>query len=135
MSKFSPFILLYITITLSLPAFGAGDENDLLTSDKVGALTFKPSKVDELDFDTDVRPLHKSSLQGFDCMDSGHDGYLTMEELGHRGECVEHAQERGLDSHTRTALILAPIDADRDRRVSRREFNVWNEMKTQQTHN
>lgn len=36
-----------------------------------------------------------------------------------------------MDLETRTALVMVQMDADRDRKVSRREFNIWNEMQTQ----
>jgi len=93
---------------------------------------FHPDKSKQTDFNTDVRPLHAESLQGFDCMDRDGDGYLSGNELEARGKCVEHAAKRGLATSRRTALVLDLMDADRDRRVSKREFNIWNEMRLQQ---
>lgn len=93
---------------------------------------FHPDKSKQTDFDTDVQPLHEKSLQGFDCMDRDEDGYLSESELEARGECVVNAEERGLDASDRTSLVLDLMDADRDLRVSKREFNIWNEMRSQQ---
>lgn len=93
---------------------------------------FHPDESKQTDFETDVEPLHEESLQGFDCMDRDDDGYLSENELEARGECVNNAKERGLEASDRTALILDLMDADRDLRVSKREFNIWNEMKAQQ---
>ncbi|SER33510.1 MULTISPECIES: EF-hand domain-containing protein [Halopseudomonas] len=88
-------------------------------------------KHQQTNFDTDVTPLHPGSLQGFDCMDQNGDGYLTIKELSRRNDCVEDASDRGLDSSTRTTLILDHLDADRDLKVSKREFSIWNEMQKQ----
>lgn len=93
---------------------------------------FHPHKSQQTDFSTDVHPLHERSLQGFDCMDRDENGYLSENELENRDQCVQNAEERGLESSTRTALILDLMDADRDQRVSKREFNIWNEMRYQQ---
>ena len=65
-------------------------------------------------------------------MDQDGNGYLTASELETRGECVENAEKRGLETSTRTSVVLGLMDADRDRRVSKREFNIWNEMRSQQ---
>ncbi|MEX0605325.1 MAG: hypothetical protein WD623_16405 [Marinobacter sp.] len=93
---------------------------------------FHPDESKHTDFETDVDPLHEEALQGFDCMDQDEDGYLSEGELEGRDQCVKNAEERGLEASTRTALILDLMDADRDLRVSKREFNIWNEMRTQQ---
>ena len=93
---------------------------------------FHPDESKQTDFDTDVEPLHEESLQGFDCMDRDDDGYLSENELDARDECVNNAKERGLEASSRTALILDLMDADRDLRISKREFNIWNEMRSQQ---
>ncbi len=93
---------------------------------------YQPDESRLPDFETEVEPLHEESLQGFDCMDRDGDGYLSEDELENRDECVSNAKERGLEASTRTALILDLMDADRDLRVSKREFNIWNEMKVQQ---
>jgi hypothetical protein len=65
-------------------------------------------------------------------MDGDGDGYLTKNELEARGECVENAAKRGLAASRSTYHVLDLMDADRDRRVSKREFNIWNEMRSQQ---
>ena len=93
---------------------------------------YQPDESKLTDFETDVVPLHEESLQGFDCMDRDDDGYLSENELENRAECVNNAKERELEASTRTSLILTLMDADRDLRVSKREFNIWNEMKVQQ---
>ncbi len=93
---------------------------------------FHPDKSKQTNFDTDVTPLHKESLQGFDCMDQDGDGYLLESELETREKCVDNAEKRGLEASSRTPLILDLMDADRDSRVSKREFNIWNEMRFQQ---
>jgi hypothetical protein len=93
---------------------------------------YQPDESKLTDFETDVVPLHEESLQGFDCMDRDDDGYLSENELENRAECVDNAKERELEASTRTSLILTLMDADRDLRVSKREFNIWNEMKVQQ---
>ncbi len=93
---------------------------------------YQPDESKLTDFETDVVPLHEESLQGFDCMDRDDDGYLSEDELENRAECVNNAKERELEASTSTALILTLMDADRDLRVSKREFNIWNEMKVQQ---
>lgn len=64
-------------------------------------------------------------------MDQNGDGYLTIKELSRRNDCVEDASDRGLDSSTRTTLILDHLDADRDLKVRKREFSIWNEMQKQ----
>lgn len=122
---------LCLTTTIAFPLTVAAEETGLLDKEEEEAVTYEPQGVQEDDFDTNVNPVHESSLQGFDCMDEDSDGYLTMPELDRRDSCVENAAERGMDSETRTALVLTQMDADRDRRVSRREFNIWNEMQTQ----
>tara|TARA_R110001583_G_scaffold58364_1_gene174065 strand:+ start:12364 stop:12729 length:366 start_codon:yes stop_codon:yes gene_type:complete len=93
---------------------------------------FHPDESKQTDFATDVNPIHEKSLQGFDCMDLDNNGYLSENELEKRDECVQNAELRGLESSTRTTLILDLMDADRDLRVSKREFNIWNEMRYQQ---
>lgn len=93
---------------------------------------FHPDESKQKNFDTDVEPLHESSLQGFNCMDRDGDGYLSNAELETRGECVDNAAKRGLETSKRTSMVLDLMDADRDRRVSKREFNIWNEMRAQQ---
>jgi hypothetical protein len=133
MSRILPRLFcMTLFMALVFPLCAVAEETGLLDKEEEEAVTFDPDSVEEDDFDTNVNPVHESALQGFDCMDNDGDGYLTMEELERRGECVEDAQARGMDSETRTALILTRMDADRDRKVSRREFNIWNEMQTQQ---
>lgn len=124
--------LLTLLLAVALPLSVVAEENGILDQEEQDAITYEPSTVQEDDFDTNVNPVNEEALQGFDCMDEDDDGYLTMEELERRGECVENAEQRGMDTETRTALILTRMDADRDRQISRREFNIWNEMQTQQ---
>ena len=132
MASLTPRLLLLTLLVGSLlPIAGHAEETGLLDKEEEEAVTFTPSSVEPDDFDTDVDPLHEEALQGFNCMDKTGDGYLTMEELDHRGDCVENAVERGMDTETRTALILTRMDADRDRKVSRREFNIWSDMQIQ----
>lgn len=123
---------LFLMVAVAFPLSIAAEEAGLLDEAEEDAVTFEPSMVQQDDFDTNVNPVDESTLQGFDCMDEDGDGYLNMEELERRGECVQNAEERGLDTATRTALVLTRMDADRDRQVSRREFNIWNEMQAQQ---
>lgn len=128
-----PWLALVTLFTaLAMPLPGAAEESGILDKEEEEAVTYEPSTIEEDDFDTNVTPVHEAALQGFDCMDKDDDGYLTMEELDNRGECVENAEERGMDPEIRTALVLTRMDADRDRRVSLREYNIWNEMQTQQ---
>jgi Ca2+-binding EF-hand superfamily protein len=100
--------------------------------ESVDQYLFHPDKSKQKDFDTDVNPLHEEALQGFDCMDKDGDGYLLKSELEAREQCVDNAKERGLEASSRTPVILDLMDADRDSRVSKREFNIWNEMRFQQ---
>ena len=124
----SSFFVLMVAFSACISA----EETGLLDKEEEEAVTFEPSTIQEDDFDTNVNPVHESALQGFNCMDKSGDGYLSLEELEGRGDCVERAEKRGMDSSTRTALVLTRMDADRDRQISRREFNIWNEMQTQQ---
>ncbi|MBE94826.1 hypothetical protein [Marinobacter sp.] len=131
--KSTALVLKYFVVCSALaiaPALWA----ESATSDKNSddQYLYHPDKSKQTDFNTDVQPLHKESLQGFDCMDRDGDGYLSMSELGARGECVENAAERGMATSRRTSLVFDLMDADRDRRVSKREFNIWNEMRLQQ---
>jgi hypothetical protein len=102
------------------------------SEESVDQYLFHPDKSNQTNFDTDVTPLHKEALQGFDCMDRDGDGYLLKSELEAREQCVDNAKKRGLEASTRTPVILDLMDADRDSRVSKREFNIWNEMRFQQ---
>lgn len=119
-------------LAVALPLGVVAEEAGVLDKEEEEAVTYQPRAVEEDDFDTNVNPVHEGALQGFDCMDKDDDGYLTMEELERRGECVDDASERGMDPETRTALILTRMDADRDRKISLREYNIWNEMQRQQ---
>lgn len=129
--KYSPLTYLFLCCAmvsaqaLSEESTSAGEESD-------EQYLFHPDESKQTDFDTDVDPLHEESLQGFDCMDRDKDGYLSESELEARDECIDNADARGLEPSTRTALVLALMDADRDLRVSKREFNIWNEMRLQQ---
>ncbi|WP_150912291.1 EF-hand domain-containing protein [Marinobacter halotolerans] len=110
-------------------ALTSADENNP-TDESVEQYLYHPKHAQK-NFDTDVDPLHESSLQGFDCMDQDKNGYLTEQEIDQRADCVDNAEERGMGRSKRAAVILDLLDADRDRRVSKREFNIWNEMQRQ----
>jgi hypothetical protein len=100
------------------------------TDESVEQYLYHP-KHEQKNFETDVDPLHESSLQGFDCMDQDENGYLTEQEIDLRADCVDNAEDRGLGLSKRSVVILSLLDADRDLRVSKREFNIWNEMQRQ----
>ncbi|MEX2473881.1 hypothetical protein [Marinobacter sp.] len=121
-------LLVSCAMTSTAPAF-ANEESSAEDPDE--KYLYQP-KQKQPDFETEVDPIHDSSLQGFDCMDEDGDGYLTDKELEKRDDCVENPSERDLEPSTRTKLILDRLDADRDARVSKREFNIWNEMRRQQ---
>ncbi|UZD67312.1 hypothetical protein [Marinobacter sp. AN1] len=116
-----------VAVVSQTPAFASEGSS---TKDAEEQYLYHP-KHQQTNFDTDVTPLHPGSLQGFDCMDQNGDGYLTIKELSRRNDCVEDASDRGLESSTRTTLILDHLDADRDLKVSKREFSIWNEMQKQ----
>ncbi len=111
-------------------ALASADENNP-TDESVEQYLYHP-KHEQKNFDTDVDPLHESSLQGFDCMDQDKNGYLTEQEINQRADCVDNAEDRGMGLSKRAPVIVDLLDADRDLRVSKREFNVWNEMQRQQ---
>ena len=118
------------SVIVSAPVLGA--ESMPLNKNSDDQYLFHPDKSKEIDFNTDVQPLHEESLQGFDCMDSDGDGDLTNNELEVRGKCIENAAKKGMETSRKTSVVLDLMDADRDRRVSKREFNIWNEIRSQQ---
>ncbi|WP_322003496.1 hypothetical protein [Marinobacter alexandrii] len=111
-------------------ALASADESNP-TDESVEQYLYHP-KHEQKNFDADVDPLHENSLQGFDCMDQDKNGYLIEQEIKQRADCVDNAEDRGMGLSKRALVILDLLDADRDRRVSKREFNVWNEMQRQQ---
>jgi hypothetical protein len=122
--------LMILGSSMAGPALVSAAE-DKATDESVDQYLYHPEH--ELkNFDTDVDPLHKGSLQGFDCMDQDNNGYLTEQEIERRADCVDNAEGRGMGPFKRTPVILDLMDADRDLRVSKREFNIWNEMRRQQ---